>query len=310
MIICFLQITQKVILLPLIDNNKNHANYNQIFVFGLQYYKTLQKILNYYDIDVHIIILHDDEAKDSTLGNVEYIKLDYLMSIMTERTIVIIPDTSYTRHEKNHTLLNMGIDENQIVLLVDIDDMQYFDPEIIMPKIGEVFIDAGAYDGNTTLKFVDWCDGHYKKIFIIEPDINNYRDCVNAIEVHNVSKCVLINKAVWSKDTTLKFSHAGSPGSRITPKVNTDVQSISIDSLLDGDTATFIKLDVEGAELEALKGARNTIKKYRPHIAVSIYHKPTDIFDIPEYLLKLNPDYKFYIRHYSTYYWEMVLHAI
>ncbi len=77
-----------------------------------------------------------------------------------------------------------------------------------------------------------------------------------------------------------------------------------------GERATFIKLDVEGAELETLKGAERTIKEYKPRLAISIYHKPSDIYEIPELLMEYRSDYKFYIRHYTSYVWETVLYAI
>lgn len=69
-------------------------------------------------------------------------------------------------------------------------------------------------------------------------------------------------------------------------------------------------MDIEGSELKALEGARNIIEKYIPRLAVCIYHKPEDIILIEEYLLNLNPDYHFYIRHYASNMWETVLYAV
>ncbi|MDR1086700.1 MAG: FkbM family methyltransferase [Endomicrobium sp.] len=69
-------------------------------------------------------------------------------------------------------------------------------------------------------------------------------------------------------------------------------------------------MDIEGAELDALVGAKDTIRKYKPRLAICIYHKPSDIIDIPLYILSLVPEYKLYIRHYSTYKWETVLYCV
>ena len=69
-------------------------------------------------------------------------------------------------------------------------------------------------------------------------------------------------------------------------------------------------MDIEGAELDALKGAVHTIQTYRPKLAISIYHKPEDLVEIPLYLMEIMPDYQFYIRHYTTWLEETVLYAI
>ena len=88
------------------------------------------------------------------------------------------------------------------------------------------------------------------------------------------------------------------------------IETAAIDEIVKDDKVTFLKLDVEGAEMKALQGAKNTILKNKPRLAVCIYHKPEDIIEIPAYLLSLNPDYHFYIRHYKLSYNETVLYAI
>lgn len=88
------------------------------------------------------------------------------------------------------------------------------------------------------------------------------------------------------------------------------VQGLSLDQILQEEKVTFIKLDIEGAELKALQGMKNIIIKYRPLLAVCIYHKAEDIVEIPGYIKTLVPDYKFYIRSYHMDYTEHVLYAI
>lgn len=84
----------------------------------------------------------------------------------------------------------------------------------------------------------------------------------------------------------------------------------NIYSCLADDTSRRIKMDLEGAELHALQGAEQTIRRYRPKLAVSIYHNPEDIWEIPELILKLHPDYRLYLRHYSIAAAETVVYAI
>ena len=73
---------------------------------------------------------------------------------------------------------------------------------------------------------------------------------------------------------------------------------------------SYIKMDVEGSELEALKGSIETIKKYRPKLAISLYHKPEDVIEIPVFLEKLDLGYKYYLRHYQTRMEETVLYSV
>ena len=87
------------------------------------------------------------------------------------------------------------------------------------------------------------------------------------------------------------------------------IQGVDIDSVVGDDNVTFIKMDVEGSELKALEGAKNTIIRKHPRLAICIYHKAMDVIEIPSYILSLVPEYKFYIRHYNSHMWETVLYA-
>ena len=80
--------------------------------------------------------------------------------------------------------------------------------------------------------------------------------------------------------------------------------------LMNKEEVTFIKMDIEGAELKALKGAKNIILRDKPKLAISIYHKPEDIVEIPLFIKELVPEYKLYIRHYSNDSIETVLYAV
>lgn len=73
---------------------------------------------------------------------------------------------------------------------------------------------------------------------------------------------------------------------------------------------SFIKMDIEGADLEALKGCQNTIRRYHPKLAISVYHKPEDIIEIPCYIKELVPEYRLYLRHYGNGDTETVLYAL
>lgn len=69
-------------------------------------------------------------------------------------------------------------------------------------------------------------------------------------------------------------------------------------------------MDIEGAELKALEGATECISKYSPQLAISVYHKPEDIIEIPMFIKSLNPKYRFWLRHYSLSWFDTVLYAV
>ena len=101
----------------------------------------------------------------------------------------------------------------------------------------------------------------------------------------------------------------GGVGGTICENGNVEVQLTTIDEEVK-DEVTLIKLDIEGAELDALKGAERAIKLYKPALAVCIYHRESDYVDIFDYIQNLNPTYKFYIRHHADCYAESVLYAV
>ena len=109
----------------------------------------------------------------------------------------------------------------------------------------------------------------------------------------------MVPKGMWNGQETKCF-YCGGSSSKLTDNGNIEVALDSIDHVLDGEKVTFIKMDIEGSEYEALCGAKETIKAWRPRLAISVYHKPGDILVLPSLVSKLNPAYHMALRHYST----------
>lgn len=118
----------------------------------------------------------------------------------------------------------------------------------------------------------------------------------------------LIPKGLWSKAGVLRFRSQGRGGS-ITANGEMSVEVESIDYFVK-EPVTFIKLDVEGAEYQALLGAEHTIASYKPKLAICTYHKLEDIWELPSLIHEMNPEYRFYLRHYSFAENETVLYAM
>ncbi|MBQ3544553.1 MAG: FkbM family methyltransferase [Lachnospiraceae bacterium] len=185
---------------------------------------------------------------------------------------------------------------------------QYFDCPSMKREDGEVFIDCGCFDGETSKQFVQWCEGKYDRIIAFEPDKRNYEICQR--ECTDIRNFELYASATGACKKKMKFNMGASGGSKIDENGFEEVYIDSIDDILQGHKATFIKMDVEGAELDSLKGAEETIKKYKPKLAIAIYHKAEDIWEIPQFILSCREDYKFYIRHYTSCNFETVLYAL
>lgn len=183
---------------------------------------------------------------------------------------------------------------------------QYFD--VFEPRANEVYIDAGAFDGETILDFCEWTKGIYKKIYVFEPTKDMCKYISERMEQAEIKNVEILNNAVWNQKETLSFSEFGS-ASAVSSNGNIEVQGVDIDSVINGEKVTFIKMDVEGSELRALEGAERTIRLNKSRLAICIYHKRMDVLEIASYLLELVPEYKFYIRHYCSNMWETVLYA-
>ncbi len=188
----------------------------------------------------------------------------------------------------------------------------YFPPEIICVQPDTVFIDCGAYNGDTIATFLAQSpkkiQASYAHIHAFEPDSANFAALQSATQ--HLSNCTLHQKGLWSEPGWCSISGFASNASLV-PQSEGAIALDSIDNVLRGEKASFIKMDIEGAELQALCGAARTISRYKPQLAISIYHKALDIFDIPEYILSLNPDYRLYVRaHAPTVTRELVLYAV
>ncbi|MDR2590941.1 MAG: FkbM family methyltransferase, partial [Oscillospiraceae bacterium] len=226
-----------------------------------------------------------------------------------------------TQKSIKENLINQGFDKNKILLFNSSNYSEWAYNDLYFPSDiplqfsnNEVFVDAGCYDFNTSLDFIHNMNSEYKKIIAFEPNPGQYNICLE--NAKNIKNVMIYECGLWNKSTTLNFSSSKDiPSSSHViynnRKTNIEIKAVKLDDILNGDEATYIKMDIEGAELNALKGAEQTIKKYRPKLAISIYHKLEDIWEIPEYLLKLNRNYKLYIRHhYIIGYVETVLYAI
>lgn len=193
------------------------------------------------------------------------------------------------------------------------EDDQYFVRDVIRIEDGEVFMDGGAYVGDTIEAFLAMAKeegANFKKIIAMEPDKRNYQMLENTYGKD--PRIVLLQKGLSNKSGTLYFQENAN-FSRLTDNVElatTKVEVAAIDDLPQRDEITWIKMDIEGAESDALEGARKTIQRHHPKLTICIYHSNEDVLRIIEQVHEMVPEYKLYVRHHSIGDNETVLYAV
>ena len=200
-----------------------------------------------------------------------------------------------------------------------ISGKQYFVlPEFVRISEKEVFVDCGAFVGDTVEQYIWSHEGTFEKIFAFEPDIVNYRALEKRIERLNSEwalpegKIQAINVGVGSKTTLGIIQAHERMSTRISEGTNLPGESIKIyalDDYFSSQKISFLKADIESAEMDMLRGAEKIICRDLPKIAICIYHYISDLYQILNWLADLNLGYKFSIRHHKLDFVETVLYA-
>ena len=163
-------------------------------------------------------------------------------------------------------------------------------------KENERFLDLGAYTGDTVYEFVKRV-GDYGKIIAVEPDFKNFKKLAeNTKAFKNIT---LYNAGITDAPKRDSFAMFGGRNS-VVSKGKTEIDFLNVDKICENDKITYIKMDVEGEEKNALDGARNTILRDKPKMLVSAYHKTDDLITLPKTVLNIRDDYKIYVRHFKS----------
>lgn len=199
---------------------------------------------------------------------------------------------------------------------------EYFEfPEYFPPDTA--FVDGGVFHAENSIRFAAWSGGKYSKIYAFEPDPHSYQQAGQALQDAGTERIELIAAALGQTPDLASFvssnnlySHIQTndpiPGTLIQTDSAAKIHQIPVKRLDDvvQHTVGFIKLDVEGQEKNALRGAQQIIQRDHPLLAVCVYHRPGDMLDLMTYLHELVPEYRFYLRHYSQIHYDTVLYAV
>ncbi len=206
-------------------------------------------------------LLQDDESK-KTITNIINFRLSYNLDYMRGYT-----DTQYR---------------------------QYFEDFLVLRAKGEVFIDVGCFDGYTSNYFINQCP-EYFAVHIFEPDPNNM--IVVKDKLAKYKKIYFHPYGLSNQPKVLRFNSKGSSSS-ISENGDLEIKVEKLDNII-SDPFTFLKMDIEGAEIPAIEGAQQAITKHHPRLAISVYHRYDDLWKIPEKVLSYRDDYEIFLRHYT-----------
>lgn len=237
----------------------------------------------------------------------------------------VVPTVGEQAYEEiSNFLQKKNYPEDHILDWIDVssfdDEKHYFEFPELYHK-GTAFIDAGCYDCEDSYRFAKWCGGAYSSIIAFEPDPNNYNECCKKVQDVPLHNFELVKAGLSRQEGIAVFDAQNSTGSCILSdedNVNQtetsasnkiSIRTAAIDDIVGDRTVGFIKMDIEGAEFDALHGAKNTILRDKPLLAICVYHLQGDLFAIMDYLHQLLPEYRFLLRHYSVKDVETVLYA-
>lgn len=175
----------------------------------------------------------------------------------------------------------------------------YFPRDLVELSTDEVFVDCGAYDGDTIASFLEASGGRFRAIVAFEPDpaaADRLRTLVRSLPASVRDRITVHEKALGAAPGWLRFEGDGTPGSRISPSGALTVECVTLDSIAERLAPTFIKMDIEGAEEDALRGATESIRRDRPVLAICVYHLQSHFYLPPLFIGQLCSEYTFVLR--------------
>ena len=184
---------------------------------------------------------------------------------------------------------------------------EYFHSGLISFSENEVYVDVGAYDGDSLTDFVHAVSGKYRKIYAFEMDRINYQKLVE--KGKKFENVFVYPYGVGKEQTEVTYEPNGT-GTVISENASERARIVSLDEILEDEIVSFIKMDIEGAEVDALQGATNLIRRSNCNLVVSVYHKISDFWEIPILIKKINPQYHLYLRHYTAVAWDTDCYAV
>jgi FkbM family methyltransferase len=193
---------------------------------------------------------------------------------------------------------------------------QYFPDDLFSWSDDEWIVDGGAYDGDTVRMLSTLCGDGFGHLLALEPDPANFMKLQETVAGLSPAARVKVDCRQVALGCERRILHLDATGTAasatsVAPSARTiAVNAETLDSLVEGARPTFIKLDIEGFEVDALRGARTTIQRHAPVLAVCVYHTQDHLWRIPLLLRQWRDDYAFFLRPHNEEGWDLVCYAV
>lgn len=232
---------------------------------------------------------------------------------LSKEALIVISNMTGEKEIKND-LLELGILDENMISFVDYTKEAaqniYFEDKCLDKERlkGKAFVDAGAYDGTDTIHFINWMNQMNAKAVVFEADSDNFEVTKKNLSIY--PQIILYNQGLSDIQGQQSFLSGKGEMSNFSSDGNHTIYMNFLDKVASDMEIGYIKMDIEGFEKQALTGAKRIIAEQSPVLGISIYHKREDIWEIPKLILNLNPEYKFFLRHYSLGVIDTVLYAV
>ena len=267
----------------------------KVLSFGYLFWKYPATFLPHYAFDLPHHVLHQREAvaRAFALWSDDASRAEYLAQVRWRLTLDFDGLPAPVTHET------------------------YLAPDLYRLTGSEVFVDCGAYDGDTIDAVLRATSNQVERIIAFEPDALSYARCRQYLESLPAAvrgRIELRQLALGAAPGTVTFSQTGTPASSVVARSaeveRIEVPCVRLDDAIDGSTPTFIKMDIEGAEPDAIRGAATTIAKGDPILTVCSYHQQDHLWTIPLLIDEIRPGYRFFLRPHLLEVWDLVCYAV
>jgi FkbM family methyltransferase len=267
-----------------------NLNCIKVVPFGYLYWKYPEVFLPYYALDLpHKVHEHADEVREAlSLWADDASRREYLVQLNWRMMAVFDDIPSPVTHEI------------------------YFPNDLVDVLPDDEFIDCGAFDGDTIRNLLRRQGDSFKKIVAFEPDPANFQKLKSyalTLPDNLRGRLVLHPLGTGIRKSKLRFNATGTESSAI-GSGDLEVDCVALDEILDKDDPSYIKMDIEGSEIDTLMGAQNILRKNLPVLAISAYHCQDHVWRIPLLIRSFSDQYRFFLRPHSLEVWNLVLYAI